>query len=461
LDATGRFRCGFTAPNAPDDNFADRPYFGEALAATGPVIGEYTVGRASGRSVLPIALALHDKAGNVDGVIVASLDLIWLDTILKQRGLPPGGSVTVADRNGVIIAREPLPDRFIGTRIPAPYLRLLTAPGYGSEEVMSQDGTRRILGYVPLSEPPVGLYVSAGLSAESSFETIHRATWAGVALAIAGAIATLLATWTMGNRVFVQPIQTVTGALRMWRAGDLKARTSFDAGSGEIGELGAELDRLMDALARAQEQRTLLAEELEHRVKNTLATVRALAVSTMDGRAPAAELLPAFLARLNSLATAHEILTQERWESADLRRLLTFVFKPLVADVDSRMRLDGPDLELPPGEALGLAMVMHELCTNALKYGALKDGSAGDGGAAGHVALNWHIDETDGQRRLRMTWRESGGPAVAPPSGKTGFGTRLIGRALSGYGYATLEYDPAGVICRVEIPLAELGGAEP
>ncbi len=425
LDTAGHLRCGFPATHLPDEGFAERPYFRDALQTGQPVIGEYTIGKLSGRPVLPIALAIRDQAGNTNGVIVASLDLSWLGEMLRERGVPPGGSLTVSDRNGVIIARQPFSDRFVGTKIPGPYLRLLTADQPGWEEVTSQDGTRRVLGYTPLSWPPVGLYVSAGLS---------------------GALATLLATWTMGSRVFVRPIEQITQSLRIWRSGDRSARTGQIAGNGEIGNLGAELDRLMDEIERSQERQALLAGELEHRVKNTLATVHALAASTMDKDIPGSELLPDFLARIGALARTHEVLTRERWEAADLRQLLISVFQPLVGNLDQRVSLIGPDVELPPSEALAMTMVAHELCTNALKYGSL-------GSPNGRVELTWAVVARDARRLLEMTWREKDGPAVQTPLGNGGFGTRMIGRALRGFGAAAISFDPSGLTCTIEIAL--------
>jgi two-component sensor histidine kinase len=248
---------------------------------------------------------------------------------------------------------------------------LLVAPHAGWEEVMRQDGTRRVLGYVPLSVPPEGLYVSAGLSTEASYEAVNMAARMGAILAMSGALATLLATWVIGNRMFVRPIQEVTRVLRAWRAGDGGVRTRYDADSGELGELGAELDKLMDEIVRSQEQRALLAGELEHRVKNTLATVQALALSTMNRQAPGKDVLPDFLARIAALARTHDVLTRERWDHADLRDLLVGVLAPLVGDVEGRVRLHGPRVQLSPHEALGMTMVVHELGTNALKYGSL------------------------------------------------------------------------------------------
>jgi two-component sensor histidine kinase len=296
----------------------------------------------------------------------------------------------------------------------------------------------------------MGLYISAGLSTASSYGAVNRAARFGALLAITGALSTLFATWTMGDGIFVRPLREITGVLRSWRAGDRSARTRYVASGGELGELGAELDRLMDEIGRGEEQRGLLAGELEHRVKNTLATVQALALTTMNRQAPGKDLLPDFLARIDALAGTHEVLTRERWDSADLRELLTGVLRPLIGDTETRVRLRGPEIQLSPGEALGMTMVVHELCTNALKYGSL-------GSQGGRVELTWLVRDREGGRRLALTWREMDGPPVRGPEGKTGFGTRMIGRALGGFGRAVVEYDPAGVICRIEIDMAEAG----
>jgi two-component sensor histidine kinase len=393
---------------------------------------------------------MRDQGGATEGVLVAALDLSWLGERLKERGVPPGGSLTVSDRNGVIIAREPYSERFVGTRIPGPYLRLLTAPHPGWEEITSQDGTRRVLGYVPITEPPVGLYLSAGLSDASSYAAVALAARVGAVLAISGALATLVATWMIGNRVFVKPIRQVTGALRLWRSGDRTIRTNYVAAAGELGELGAELDRLMDEIDHSEKQRHLLAGELEHRVKNTLTTVQALAFSTMNRDVPGKTLLPDFMARLTALAGAHAVLTQEHWENAALRKLLRGTIGPLVGEMEQRVRLEGPDIELTPREALGVTMVVHELCTNAVKYGAL-------GSPGGRVDVIWLVRKAEeGGCLLVLTWRERDGPPVVDPQGKTGFGTRMIARALSGFGRTVIDFDPAGLTCRIEIILDEM-----
>lgn len=190
VDLDGNILCRHDDAVGP--NLADRPYFIEALATPEKVIvSEYTVSRISGAATLPISLAFTDDTGKVQGVAVASLDLAWLDRILRQRELAPGASLTVADKKGTIIARLPLADQFVGTRIPDGYMRLVTAAEPGVEAVVSQDGTSRFLGYVPAAQAPgSGLYVSAGVAVASAFEELDEARMRTIVLIL---VAVLLA----------------------------------------------------------------------------------------------------------------------------------------------------------------------------------------------------------------------------------------------------------------------------
>ena len=197
----------------------------------------------------------------------------------------------------------------------------------------------------------------------------------------------------------------------------------------------------------AEERQNLLINELNHRVKNTLAIVQAIATQTLRTRAPLAEAREAFENRLVTLARAHDVLTRENWEGADLSRLVAeaiAVHEPAGAP---RFHVDGPHVRLSPQMALSLALALHELATNATKYGALSND-------AGSIAVTWAITREDGTRLLRLEWREQGGPPVLAPTRK-GFGTRLIERGLGAdiRGHVHLDYNPAGVACVVTAPL--------
>ena len=446
LDSAGHWMCGSVLPTSPEPSFEDRGYFRDALAREGVVVGTYTLDRVSGRHVLPVALAARSGGGAETGVLVATIDLAWLGRIMRERGVPASGSITVADREATIIAREPLSERFVGTRIPEPFHRLMQAAAPGVEEVTSQDGTKRVLGYVPLGPPPSGLYVSAGLSSDASFEAVSAAARRGAMMIAAGAIAALAATWLMGSRAFIRPLERLNGVLVRWRSGERDARTGLTADAGEIGALGMQLDALMDEIRATQAKRDLLARELSHRVKNTLATVQALAMATLNGPQPARDVLPDYLQRIKALAHMHDVLLRDHWDSATLAAAIEGVLTPLSPE-PGRVRVSGEDCELPPQLALGMTMVLHELATNALKHGALST-------PEGTVALSWTLDRTSADPVLTLEWRESGGPPVNPPASRSGFGMRLMSRAFGDAGTAQIDFDPDGVVCTVRVTLS-------
>jgi two-component sensor histidine kinase len=191
---------------------------------------------------------------------------------------------------------------------------------------------------------------------------------------------------------------------------------------------------------RAEETQRLLLDELNHRIKNTLATVQAIVDQTLRTTPDPDEFRAAFQARLMALSATHDLLTNTSWRSASLRDIAQHEFQPYGVE---RYSLEGPEVSLPPGEALALGLVFHELATNAAKYGSLSV-------AEGRVQLGWRVSGPLDAQTLEISWRETNGPTVAPPS-RTGFGSRLIQRSL--HGKATLDFAPIGLRCDMHIPL--------
>jgi len=196
---------------------------------------------------------------------------------------------------------------------------------------------------------------------------------------------------------------------------------------------------------QAEEQRTLLINELNHRVKNTLATVQSLAMQTLKQDEHNKEALALFNSRLGALSRAHDILTGENWKGAQLRQIVDQSVAPF--RTKDRIDIGGPDARVTPKQALALSIALHELGTNAMKYGALSNRD-------GRITLAWSVDEG----ALHMNWREDGGPPVTPPT-RSGFGTRLIERSLSNDlgGEARILYLPAGVVAQMSTPLEAHG----
>jgi two-component sensor histidine kinase len=205
--------------------------------------------------------------------------------------------------------------------------------------------------------------------------------------------------------------------------------------------------RAVAELKEAVERQAVLALELQHRIKNTLAMVGAIANQTMQGDS-VANAREAFAARLMTLSRAHDLLTQSSWASAPIRDV---VEGALAAHRTSRSQISasGPDLQLTAKQALALAVAIHELATNATKYGALT--------GHGSVAVTWTDQAVDGAETFRFTWTESGGPAVTEPT-KKGFGSRLIEKMLPNDfgGEVQTFYRPDGVVCELTAPLGRL-----
>ncbi|WP_324882434.1 PAS domain S-box protein [Azospirillum sp.] len=203
-------------------------------------------------------------------------------------------------------------------------------------------------------------------------------------------------------------------------------------------------------LKAAEDQRKLLLGELNHRVKNTLAIVQSIAAQTQRGAASAEQFVQAFDARLLALSQAHNLLTRESWQGADLDDLLRETLRPYgVGEAGARVSLSGPAVRVGPAAAVAIGMAFHELATNAAKYGALSNG-------AGRVGVVWRVEPAeDGPDRLVIAWTESGGPPVVPPT-RRGFGSRMIERGLSGQLECAVEltFPPDGVRCRIAVPLS-------
>jgi len=202
--------------------------------------------------------------------------------------------------------------------------------------------------------------------------------------------------------------------------------------------------RNITELKRSQEQKTLLLLEMKHRVKNTLATVQAIAMQTL--RSASAEEIAAFVARLQSLASAHDLLTSEQWHRASLRDVIGAVLNAFQEKHRERFLIEGPDdVWLDSNRSLRVAMTLHELATNAVKYGALSN-------QTGRVSVLWKQSRSAEGPCVTLHWKERGGPPVKPPEHK-GFGSRLIGHAFGNTEGERIDFDPRGLECVLQVPL--------
>jgi PAS domain S-box-containing protein len=210
----------------------------------------------------------------------------------------------------------------------------------------------------------------------------------------------------------------------------------------------------IDERERGQQRQTLLIHELNHRVKNILAMVQAIAMQTLSTAPTPEAARTALEQRLVALAGAHDVLTRESWDGAELLDIIAGATKAHENRPGDRFRIKGPRVRLEPKTAVSLAMALHELATNAVKYGALS-------AEAGWIDIAWTATPAKGGIELLLEWSEHGGPEPHPPA-RTGFGTRLILRSLAAeQGSAELTYPKEGCRCRLSVVLPLLtGGSE-
>ncbi|WP_176695846.1 HWE histidine kinase domain-containing protein [Phenylobacterium immobile] len=235
------------------------------------------------------------------------------------------------------------------------------------------------------------------------------------------------------------------GAVR-WLLGRAEFRIGPDGRA--VGSLGVVLD--ITERKSAEERLRLLAAEVDHRANNLLTVVQGLVTLS---KAPTIESLRAvIIGRIAALSRAHQLLSRTRWVGADLRKLVEEELAPFTLGDPNRALISGPDLALGPAVAQGIAMALHELATNAAKYGALS-------APGGRIDIGW--TDSDGDRVV-IRWRESGGPAVVRPT-RRGLGASMLQRALSGPigGGTTFDWRPEGLVCELSFPRSAAASLDP
>jgi PAS domain S-box-containing protein len=548
-------------------NLADRPYFQQALREKRFVASGYVIGRAVGRPTLVFAAPVLDAGEEVLAVVVVAFDLANVAAMLAEVRLPEGGTASLLDPGGVLVARvPPATDEAPRFRHEA-FMEIVRAQRQGTAVGTGTDDVERVYGFVPLN-PPAEFRAVVGLPLAPALAAIDHRLWRN--LSILGVIFFAAATLALlgGEIAIRRPLAALQRQAKRLAEGDLSARAHLDRRAlGEVGVLAASLDEMARALderqrelraseefnrrilassrdcikvldlegrllsinecgrryleiedvaevlnasyldlwqgenraaaehalrqglagragrflghfsapsgkeswwdevvtpifddagrperllvisrdvteaRQAEERRELLMAELDHRVKNNFAAVLAVARQTLR-RSPDAE---AFSGRIEAMAKAHDLLSRNQWEGADLALLL----RTMLAPYGERVSLSGPAVRLQPRVVQSLGMAIHELATNAAKHGALSV-------AGGTVAVAWRL-WVDGTRRLGIEWQEQGGPPVEAP-GRRGFGLTLLERSLRHEldATTTLAFEPGGLRAAIDL---QLGGA--
>lgn len=256
-------------------------------------------------------------------------------------------------------------------------------------------------------------------------------------------------TEVLGNVTFLERPFHATTLVSLARTALRGRRRQYEARA-RLEELHAGEERLRAALAtekRAAEHQRLLIDELNHRVKNTLATVQSITAQTLRTAETTKAASEALETRLLALSRAHDVLTRESWEGADLKEVVGRALEPYQIYGERRLRIAGQHVRVTPRMSLALAMALHELATNAAKYGALAN-------KTGTINVSWTVQNGAAPPRLLLQWVETGGPPVTPPK-RRGFGSRLIERSLAQDldGQVDIAFAPTGVVCTVDTPI--------
>jgi two-component sensor histidine kinase/CheY-like chemotaxis protein len=406
-----------------------------------PQVGDLVIASVTHVPVISVNVPI-DWSGRPQ-VLTANLPLDSLGTLLRRQALPPGWLVGITDRNGTIIARSLRNDASVGLKANPRFIERISQAAEGQMEVISREGNAVITTWsrspatgwtIGLSQPKASF--AAGL--QHSF--VLLASGGLIALLSGGAGAILLA-----RQIAVPMTELAARAAALGRGAASDRSTS---GVREIEQVGDSIVVAASRLAQRDAERDqfeahqrVLLSELDHRVKNTLASAQAIVRNSVADPAEAATAV----GRLGALANAHTLLAQSQWRGATIMQIVTAVLAAHRHD-DSRNSVTGPELLLTPKATQSMTLLLHELATNAAKYGALST-------PAGRLEVHWLIDSA-GERRLLLDWAELDGPAVHPPT-RRGFGSQLI-EIITQHelgGKIELSYEPSGLICRIGFPL--------
>jgi len=337
-----------------------------------------------------------------DGEVVYDISfsppIAVFQSIFEKQRPSEDWTLSLLDENGIVFARVPNPEATVGKRATSSVLDEMLRRREAILPTVSLEGVPLMSGFAHSSM--TGWIIGAGISEHSLVAPLWRN------LAITSLIGIVL----------------------------LLIGLSFAV-------------RMATTIARGETLHNLLVEELNHRVKNTLAILQAIAVQTFRTASKAER--DKFEGRLGALAEAHNLLSREKWQGSELSDVVSRVLQPYLMTNTDRIKVFGPKVPLSPRRAVVLSMILHEIATNAAKYGALSNDT-------GTVTLDWDVLHEGATPQLRLIWTETGGPPVTAPV-QRGFGSRLIERSARDQlgGEATVDFLPRGVVCTVLVSLGE------
>ena len=373
------------------------------------------------------------------------VDSTSFTSVFRQQRVPDRWTATVLDNNRRVIARSRLNDRFTGRLASKDMEENLRRSTEGVSRSISLEGVPTMVAYT--RSPQTGWTLVVSVPRKDLAGAVNRSVAVGAGVFLLLLLLGIGLALTYSRRINAEMGRLVSDAGAIGR-GETLAPASADS----LEEIAAVHEALREASCELkarqerQERQGVMINELNHRVKNTLATVQALARQTFAksrGAADGGAAIEVFTERLIALSGAHDLLTRTGWREADMAALV----EASLGAHGERVDRAGPAVALAPHTAVGLSMVFHELATNSAKYGALS-------AAGGRVSLTWTLDPVTDV--VAFVWRDVGGPPVSPPT-RTGFGTRLIESSIrrEQKGQARFDFRPDGLVFEASFPLPE------
>lgn len=301
---------------------SDRPWFQQAIQTRDFTVGDYQVGRITGKAAINFGYPIVDPRGQIRGVVFAAVDLAWLHKLAGQTQLPPGATVTVIDRNGVILVRYPGPGNWIGKSIPEDQLSAVRdQTGKGTMEAVGMDGVRRLYGFTSLASGGSADYsVIVGLPTDLAFAPADRILARSVAWLLVVAALALTGAWWGGDWLIVQQVNRLLEATERLSRGDLGTRVSSSSSSGELHQLSCAFDQMAEALQKRENEAKQTQEEIQRHLQQSTALhqINVAATSTLDLRAALKVLMEKIDFLLPYTAVQVWLINQESrtWERA-------------------------------------------------------------------------------------------------------------------------------------------------
>ncbi len=451
-----------TIPQMVGVNIAGRDFFVEGTKA--PFVGDVHDAKllakilgndpANPPRFVDLSAPVRADDGTLVGVIGAHLYWSWAEELegalrAAARVRHPTVEVLVLARDGTVLLG---PKSLVKTVLATASARGAVSGDRGSTVETWADGRDYLAGYTRTAGyrdyPGLGWSVIVRQDAASAFAGVGEvqrriAMWGALVALVVAALG-----WFAAELV-ARPLRALAGSARALGRGEpIVVHRGAPSEVGEVADALAQASRELSARERRQ---TLLVNELNHRVKNTLATVQSMAMMTARS-APSPDAYKASLERrIIALSKTHDLLTKAAWETVSLRDVLGAELRPYDDDGGRRVTLVGPPVPLSPRVAVALGMAAHELATNAAKHGSLSV-------PEGRLEVRWEVVTDGSGSRLHLAWKETGGPRVQAPSRK-GFGSRLLQQGIAREldGETHLDFAVDGLGCRMLVSLDEAG----